>query len=94
MRTTIDLPDAVLTEAKAKALAAGVSLSAWVTDAVRRASEGGVSVPRQRIELPVWGGAGDPAPSWEQIKAMMAEDDERPYRDLLRAAESREPYRP
>jgi hypothetical protein len=93
MRTTIDLPDAVLAEAKAKALAAGVSLSAWVTDAVRRASEGG-AISRQRIELPVWGSAGDPAPSWEQIKAMMAEEDERPYRDLLRAAEPREPYRP
>lgn len=94
MRTTIDLPEAVLTEAKAKALAAGISLSAWVTDAVRRASEGSASIPGQRIDLPVWGSAGDPAPSWEQIKSLIAEDDERPYHEMLRAAEPREPNRP
>lgn len=94
MRTTIDLPDAVLTEAKAKALAAGMSLSAWVTDAVRRASEGGVPAPRQRIELPVCGTAGDPVPTWEQLKTWGdAEEFDRLYRQGPRAAEAPEPYR-
>ena len=94
MRTTIDLPEAVLTEAKAKALAAGVSLSAWVTAAVRRAGEGSASVSRQRIELPVCGSPGDPAPTWEQLKTWgEREEFDRLYRKGTRAAEAPEAYR-
>ncbi len=92
MRTTIDLPEGLLAEAKTHALRAGVSLSAWVTEAVRRATMASPSSTAP-FDLPVCGSPGGPTLSWEQIKALIAEEDDRPYREMVRAAEPKPAYK-
>lgn len=91
MRTTIDLPAELLAEAKRCALNRGESLSTFVVDAVRHALRPSSVPALTAIDLPVWSSHG-PAPSWDQLKAAMAEDDAAVYRDVVRAAEPRPTY--
>jgi hypothetical protein len=69
MRTTIDMPDAILTEAKARALAHGKTLSVWISEVVAQAvrERATAGAQRPRIKLPTAGRKGDPMPSWDQL---------------------------
>jgi hypothetical protein len=58
MRTTIDLPEDVLREAKLRAAREGRTLSAVVGDAVRTSFARPDRADRTRVELPTFGGGG------------------------------------
>jgi hypothetical protein len=58
MRTTIDLPDDLLSEAKERAAREGRSLSEVVGDAVRTSFARRVLAERQQVRLPTFGGGG------------------------------------
>jgi hypothetical protein len=58
MRTTIDLPDDLLTEAKERAAREGRSLSDVVGDAVRSGFSRTATAARQPVELPTFDGGG------------------------------------
>jgi hypothetical protein len=58
MRTTINLDDALLTEAKQVAARTGRSLTAVVEDALRQSLYRRDPASRQTIELPVFGEGG------------------------------------
>jgi hypothetical protein len=58
MRTTIDFPDDLLTEAKERAARAGRSLSEVVGDAVRSSFARSTSAERRRVRLPTFDGGG------------------------------------
>ncbi len=58
MRTTVDLPDDLLSEARARAAREGRSLSEVVGDAVRSAFARATTAERQPVELPTFGGGG------------------------------------
>ena len=91
MRTTIDIPDAVLAAAKAASVARGETLSALVVKAVERHLDPD-GVARPRVELPTCGSQG-PAPTWEQIRQLLDEADAAPYRSVMQAAEPTTDYR-
>jgi plasmid stability protein len=58
MRTTINLDDALIAEAKQVAARTGRSLTAVVEDALRQSLYRRDPTPRQAIELPVFGEGG------------------------------------
>jgi Arc/MetJ family transcription regulator len=58
VRTTIDLPDALLTEARQQALAEGTTLRALVAEALRARLEGDSPPSAVGIEVEVYGGSG------------------------------------
>jgi len=58
MRTTIDLPDDLLAEAKARAAREGRSLSEVVGDAVRGSFARSLAAERKDVELPTFDGGG------------------------------------
>jgi len=58
MRTTIDLPDDLLAEAKQRAAREGRSLSDVVGDAVRSSFSRAASADREPVELPTFGAGG------------------------------------
>jgi len=58
MRTTVDLPDDVLSEAKGRAAREGRTLSDVVSDAVRSAFAQTATADRKRVELPTFGRGG------------------------------------
>jgi len=58
MRTTVDLPDDLLGEAKARAAREGRSLSDVVSDAVRSSFARAPASEREAIELPTFDGGG------------------------------------
>jgi hypothetical protein len=58
MRTTIDLPDDLLIEAKERAAREGRSLSDVVSDAVRGSFAGGGGTNRKPVKLPTFGRGG------------------------------------
>jgi len=58
MRTTVDLPDELLIEAKQRAAAEGRSLSDVVADAVRSSFARAAAAERQPVELPTFEGGG------------------------------------
>jgi plasmid stability protein len=58
MRTTVDLPDDLLVEAKERAAREGRSLSEVVADAVRRSFAPIAAPERVPIELPTFDGGG------------------------------------
>jgi len=58
MRTTIDLDDELLRDAKQAAAANGVTLTRLIEDAVRAVLQRRAELPRQRLELPVFHGNG------------------------------------
>ena len=58
MRTTIDLPDDLLAEAKARAAREGRSLSDVVGDAVRNSFTRSATGDRGPVELPTFRGGG------------------------------------
>jgi hypothetical protein len=91
MRTTIDMPGALLAAAKAASLARGETLSGLVVKAVERHLDP-VGGSRPRVKLPTCGSQG-PAPTWEQIRQLLDEADAAPYRSLLRVAEPTTEYR-
>lgn len=57
IRTTIDIPDALLARARRRAHAEGRTLRSVVAEALRNALEEG-SPPREGLELPTHGGTG------------------------------------
>jgi len=63
MKTTLDLDDALLTEAKRRAAAAGSSLKSYVEDALRARllPRPGKKEERFRLKLPVVEGTAPPA---------------------------------
>lgn len=58
MRTTIDLPDALLTRARERANAEGRTLRSLVTDALRDALDAPARPRAEEFELPTYGGNG------------------------------------
>ena len=58
MRTTVDLPDDLLSEAKARAAREGRSLSEVVGDAVRSTFARASTTERQPVELVTFGEGG------------------------------------
>jgi hypothetical protein len=58
MRTTINLDDALLAEAKQVAARTGRSLAAVVEDALRESLHRRRRTPRRAVELPVFGEGG------------------------------------
>jgi len=58
MRTTIDLPDDLIEEAKQRAARERRSLSEVVGDAVRSSFSRAVAADRQPVELPTFDGGG------------------------------------
>jgi hypothetical protein len=58
MRTTVDLPDDLLSEAKERAAREGRSLSDVVGDAVRSSFARTATVERESVELPTFDGGG------------------------------------
>ena len=58
MRTTVDLPDDLLIEAKERAAREGRSLSDVVSDAVRGSFAGGSGPDRKPVKLPTFGRGG------------------------------------
>lgn len=75
MRTTMNLPDALLSQAKRQAAAEGRTLTSLVEEALR-ARLGMVNAQvRTTVELPSWEGGGflvditDPDAMWEALDA-------------------------
>jgi hypothetical protein len=58
MRTTVDLPDDLLSEAKERAVREGRSLSDIVGDAVRSSFARGATADRRPAQLPTFDGGG------------------------------------
>lgn len=58
VRTTIDIPDALLTRARERALARGSTLRAVVTDALRAALDDGEQARDRGVTVPTYGGSG------------------------------------
>ena len=58
MRTTVDLPDDLLAEAKERAARQGRSLSEVVGDAVRSSFSRIAAADREPVELPTFDGGG------------------------------------
>jgi plasmid stability protein len=58
MRTTVDLPDDLLSEARARAAREGRSLSDVVGDAVRSSFARTATADRAQVELPTFDGGG------------------------------------
>jgi hypothetical protein len=58
MRTTVDLPDDLLAEAKERAAREGRSLSEVVGDAVRSSFSRTATADREPVELPSFNGGG------------------------------------
>lgn len=58
MRTTVDLPEDVLSEAKGRAAREGRSLSEVVSDAVRSTFARTATADREHVELPTFNGGG------------------------------------
>jgi plasmid stability protein len=58
MRTTVDLPDDLLSEAKQRAAREGRSLSDVVRDAVRSSFARTAPAKREAVELPTFEGGG------------------------------------
>jgi hypothetical protein len=58
MRTTVDLPDDLLSEAKARAAREGRTLSDVVGDAVRSSFARAATPDREPVELPTFDGGG------------------------------------
>lgn len=58
VRATIDLPDALLSQARQQALAEGTTLRALVAEALRARLEGNWSPGAVGIEVVVYGGSG------------------------------------
>jgi plasmid stability protein len=79
MRTTVDLPDDLLADAKARAALEGRSLSAVVADAMRSAfARTGAHEPRP-LELPTFGGGG--------LQARVDLDDSSALLDLMESTD-------
>lgn len=58
MRTTVDLPDDLLAEAKERAAREGRTLSEVVGDAVRSSFSRAATADREPVELPTFDGGG------------------------------------
>jgi Arc/MetJ family transcription regulator len=58
MRTTIDIPDAILTRARERAHAEGTTLRGVVTEALRSALDEPPGSRVEEFELPTYGGNG------------------------------------
>jgi plasmid stability protein len=58
MRTTVDLPDDLLSAAKERAAREGRSLSDVVGDAIRSSFARTAEAGGQQVELPTFGGSG------------------------------------
>lgn len=58
MRTTIDIPDALLTRARERAHAEGRTLRSVVTEALRSALDEAPAARSGEFELPTYGGSG------------------------------------
>jgi plasmid stability protein len=58
MRTTVDLPDDLLSAAKERAAREGRSLSDVVGDAIRNSFARTAETVHQQVELPTFGGSG------------------------------------
>jgi plasmid stability protein len=58
VRTTVDLPDDLLSEAKERAAREGRSLSDVVRDAVRSSFARTATAEREPVELPTFAGSG------------------------------------
>lgn len=71
MKTTLDLADELLVDAKQRAAASGMSLKAFVEEALRaRLIERPTGAERFRLELPIIEGTRPPAVEVEDRRAL------------------------
>ena len=82
MRTTVDLDQQLLRLARKRALESHCTLSQVVTEALR-SSLAVRPTGAPPVELPVVHGAG-PAPTWDEVRLALTEDDLRLYRPHLK----------
>jgi len=75
MRTTIDLPEAILGRAKRVAAERETTLSALVTEALSLHLQARKRPAAEPFQLIVCGTPGDPFPTPEQLEAIEEEDD-------------------
>lgn len=76
MKTTVDLPDELLREAKASAAREGISLKEVLTAALRNHLRGGEKVPRGQEPWRKWFGTVDPK-EVEEIDRVIEKEFER-----------------
>ena len=86
MRTTIDLPDALLKEAKAASALRGISLKTYITEALLRykgaAPIGTGATEPMRVQLPLIGKPGGPHVhlTGEELEQALAESENLPFK--------------
>jgi hypothetical protein len=76
MRTTIDLDQALLRQARKRALESHRTLSQVMEEAMRRFLREPAKTARQPFRLITGGQAGGNAPTWDEIKKQINDEDE------------------
>lgn len=76
MRTTIDLDQALLRQARKRALESHRTLSQVMEEAMRRFLREPTKVVRQPFRLITGGTPGAVAPTWDEIKRQVNDEDE------------------
>jgi len=85
MRTTVDLDQALLRLARKRALESHRTLSQVMDEAMRRFLREPAKTTRSKFRLITGGTTGGDAPTWEEIKRQVNDEDEARWR---RVAES------
>jgi len=82
-RTTVRIDDELLAELKALAARQHRTLNSVMEEAFRRMiAAAKEQEQRPRVELPTSGNPGDPHPSWEEIKEIIAQEDVEHYLEV------------
>jgi hypothetical protein len=84
MRTTIDLPEPLLDNAKRRAAELDVTLSEVVQDGLRMILNARPTESKKKFELLTVGGPTDPHLTWEKIATLVAEEEEQEWVRKLR----------
>lgn len=85
MRTTVDLDQALLRLARKRALESHRTLSQVMEEAMRRLLREPVRAARKPFRLITGGEAGGSAPTWDEIKRQVNDEDEAQVRRVADA---------
>lgn len=85
MRTTIDLDQALLRQARKRALESHRTLSQVMEEAMRRFLREPAKAVRQPFRLVTGGNPGAMAPTWDEIKRQVNDEDEAQVRRVADA---------
>lgn len=89
MRTTIDLDQALLRQARKRALESHRTLSQVMEEAMRRFLREPTKPVRQPFRLITGGQAGGSSPTWDEIKKHVNEEDESSARRVAEPGQDR-----